>query len=401
MNWLTGPPGRQRVAPPLWVLIAATASGTLALHILVPALPLMAQDLGVSEGAVQQTVTVYVIGLALGQLVYGPLSDRFGRRPILLAALTLYCLGGLAAALAGDIHHLIVARLVQALGGCGGLVLGRAILRDTSDADRAASRLALLNLVVAIGPAVAPVIGGYVALWFGWRVDLASMALLGAFTLAATLVTLPETAASRGLSESMLDRYGRLLRSKRFIGYAVGGACTTTSFYAYLTASPFIFVDQLHRPVQEVGLYYLLVFFGISLGSLLVNLLMRRLPARLLLRGANGLAVLGAAVFFSAAVTDHLGVGVVVSAMLVVSVAAGIASPLAVTGAISVIPSAIGAASGLYGFIQMGFGAICTAIVGLWPGQAALTASSVLLAAMMLGQAALTSATRSGSRSPE
>jgi DHA1 family bicyclomycin/chloramphenicol resistance-like MFS transporter len=388
------------VAPPLWVLIAATASGTLALHILVPALPLMARDLGVSEGAVQQTVTVYVIGLALGQLVYGPLSDRFGRRPVLLAALTLYCLGGLAAALAGDIHYLIVARLVQALGGCGGLVLGRAILRDTSDADRAASRLALLNLVVAIGPAVAPVIGGYVALWFGWRVDLAAMALLGAFTLAATFMTLPETAASRGLVDSMLARYGSLLRNQQFIGYAVGGACTTTSFYAYLTASPFIFVDQLHRPVQEVGLYYLLVFFGISLGSLLVNLLMRRLPARLLLRGANGLAVLGAATFFAAAVTDHLGVGVVVAAMLVVSVAAGVASPLAVTGAISVIPSAIGAASGLYGFIQMGFGALCTAIVGLWPGQAALTASTVLLAAMMLGQAALTSATRSGTRSP-
>ncbi len=280
--------------PPLWVLIAATASGTLALHIVVPALPLIARDLAVSEGAIQQTVTVYAIGLALGQLVYGPLSDRFGRRPVMLVALTLYCLGGLAAALAGDLQQLIVARAVQAFGGCGGLVLGRAVLRDISEARQAASRLALLNLVVAVGPALAPVVGGYIAVWFGWRFDLAAMALLGLLTLGATFLMLPETAASRGLAESVLRRYARLFRSPRFLGYAVGGACTTTSLYAYLTASPFIFVDQMHRPVQEVGLYYLVVFIGVCLGSLLSNLLMRRMTPTRLLRGANALALLGA-----------------------------------------------------------------------------------------------------------
>ena len=392
---------QRAAAPPLWVLIAATASGTLALHIVVPALPLMARSLGVSDGAIQQTVTVYAIGLALGQLVYGPLSDRFGRRPVMIAALALYCLGGLAATFAGTLHQLIIARLVQAFGGCGGLVLGRAVLRDISEPREAASRLALLNLVVAVGPALAPVLGGYIAVWFGWRFDLAAMALLGLLTLAATVLMLPETAASRGMVGGVFARYGRLLRSPRFLGYAAGGACTTTSLYAYLTASPFIFVDQLHRPVHEVGLYYIVIFVGVSLGSLLCTLLLRRLTPRVLLRGANAMGVLAAATFFTATATGHLGVAVVVGAMLVVSCAAGIASPLAVTAAMSMLPNAIGAAAGLYGFVQMGFGALCAAIVGLWPGQAALAASSILLAALVVGQVALTAATRGRVAAPD
>jgi DHA1 family bicyclomycin/chloramphenicol resistance-like MFS transporter len=250
--------------------------------------------------------------------------------------------------------------------------------------------------VVAVGPAIAPVLGGFIAVWFGWRFDLAAMALLGLMTLAATVLMLPETAASRGMADGVLARYGRLLRSPRFLGYAAGGACSTTSMYAYLTASPFIFVDQMHRPVHEVGFYYLTVFVGVVLGSFLCNRLMRHLAPTRLLRGANAVAALGAAVFFAAAASNHLGVPVVVGAMMVVSAAAGIASPLAVTGAMSLLPNAIGAAAGLYGFAQMGFGALCAAVVGLLPGQAALAASSILLVSLVVGQVALTAATRGG-----
>src|SRR5262249_39671315 len=156
-----------------------------------------------------------------------------------------------------------------------------------------------------------------------------------------------------------------------FLGFAAGGACTTTSLYAYLTASPFIFVDQMHRPVQEVGLYYLVVFVGVSLGSFLCNRLLQRVAPARLLRAANAVAALGAATFFAAAASDQLGIAVVVLSMMVVSAAAGIASPIALTGAMSLLPNAIGAAAGLYGFVQMGFGAFCAAIVGLVPGQAA------------------------------
>jgi DHA1 family bicyclomycin/chloramphenicol resistance-like MFS transporter len=194
----------------------------------------------------------------------------------------------------------------------------------------------------------------------------------------------------------MLRGYGRLLRSAGFRNYAIGGACTTTSFYAYITASPFIFVDLLHRPTEEVGLYYLVVFSGISLGSLVANRFVRRVRPARLLRAASAVAILGAAAFFAAAATHHLSVAAVLAAMLVFTVGIGTASPLAHTRAISTFPQAIGTASGLYGALQMGFGALCTLAVGLWPGSAALAAATVLVVSALLGQCALTMATRRG-----
>jgi DHA1 family bicyclomycin/chloramphenicol resistance-like MFS transporter len=198
----------------------------------------------------------------------------------------------------------------------------------------------------------------------------------------------------------MLRAYGRLLGSAGFRNYAIGGACTTTSFYAYITASPFIFVDLLHRPTEEVGLYYLVVFSGISLGSLVANRLVRRVPPPRLLRGASAVAILGAALFFAAAASGHLSVAGVLAAMLVFTVGIGTASPLALTGAISTFPQAIGTASGLYGAVQMGFGALCTLVVSGWPGSGAMPAATVLLVSAVLGQCALTKATRGGFGTP-
>ncbi|MFS2055590.1 MFS transporter, partial [Variovorax sp. CT11-76] len=130
---------------PLWLLALVTFSGTLAMHIFVPALPIAARSLGAGIGEMQMTVSLYIFGLAVGQLVYGPLADRFGRRPVLLAGLSLYTAAGLAAALAPEVHALITARLFQAMGGCAGLVLGRSIVRDTAEPQEATRRLALMN----------------------------------------------------------------------------------------------------------------------------------------------------------------------------------------------------------------------------------------------------------------
>ena len=151
-------PDRPQIAP-LWLLALVTFSGTLGMHIFVPALPFAATDLGASIGEMQLTVSLYILGLAVGQLVYGPLSDRFGRRPTLMVGLVLYTLAGLAAAFAPEVDSLIAARLFQALGGCAGMVLGRAIVRDTSTPEASAQRLALLSLIVSVGPGSAPIIG--------------------------------------------------------------------------------------------------------------------------------------------------------------------------------------------------------------------------------------------------
>ena len=149
-----------RRAVPLWLLGLFTLSGTLGMHIFVPALPAAAKDLHATPAALELTISLYILGLAVGQLVYGPASDRFGRRPTLLVGLSIFTIASVAALFAPDTNTLILARFFQAIGGCSGLVLARAIIRDTSQAHEAARRLALTNLLVTAGPAVAPLIGG-------------------------------------------------------------------------------------------------------------------------------------------------------------------------------------------------------------------------------------------------
>ncbi|MCW3474477.1 multidrug effflux MFS transporter [Rhodovastum sp. RN2-1] len=385
--------------PPLWLIFALVISGTMSMHIFVPALPVAARDLGVSNGAIQLTITLYLVGLAGGQLLYGPLSDRFGRRPVLLGGLLLYAAGGMVAGLAPGLGTLVVARVVQALGGCSGLVLGRAILRDVSSAREAAAKLALLNLFMSVSPAMAPLVGGAIATFLGWRAIFALLAFIGTLTLLTALATLPETHQPQGGGRpaGMLGSYLRLLGSPAFRGLTIAGAGTTTSFYAFLAAAPFIIVDRLHRPAAEIGWYLAAPILGITLGSLIANRLVSRVDPMRLMRAGIVLAAIGAALFFAAEVTGHLTVVTMLASMLVFTVGTGTVSPLALTSAISAVPGMTGAASGLYGFTQMGFGAFCTLLVGLWHENPAQPAALVLLLsslASLLALAAVVSRTR-------
>ncbi|WP_287812988.1 Bcr/CflA family efflux MFS transporter, partial [Pseudomonas sp.] len=274
---------------PLWLLVLITISGTLAMHMFVPALPAAAQALGVDSAAMQRTISVYILGLAFGQLAYGPLSDGLGRRPLLLVGLALYTVAGLCAAFAGDVHTLVLARLVQALGGCAGLALGRAIARDGAGLEDAVRDLALLNLMMMVGPGFAPLIGSLISEHLGWRAIFWVLASLGAITLLCTWRLLPETSTPSGqVSVRALARdYGLLLRSPVFLGFAVGGGCMTTAIYAFIAAAPFIIGTELHRPLSEVGLYLGMLIIGMSVGNALTRRLIRTVSAdRLLLAGA-------------------------------------------------------------------------------------------------------------------
>ncbi len=292
------------------MVVAVTACGTLGMHMIIPALPATAQAFRVSESAIQLTITLYLVGLAVGQLVYGPLSDRFGRRPVLIAGLALFTAAGAVTVLAPSAGALVAARVAQSLGGCAGLVLGRAIVRDSAPPDRAAAQLALLTLVMSMAPAIAPAIGGYATAFAGWRASFAMLAAIGATTTLLAVRFMPETNAGTGLGRSMLMPSLRLLRSRAFRGFAIGGACTTTSFYAFMAASPFIFIDLLHQTEQQVGLYYLVLMLGVATGGLLGNRLAGRMRLSRVLRLANGLAIAGASGFMLADLTGHLTVAV-------------------------------------------------------------------------------------------
>lgn len=380
---------------PLWLLALLTFSGTLAMHVFVPSLPQAAIELGTPPGTMQLTVSLYIAGLAIGQLFYGPLSDRFGRRPVLMAGLALYAVSGFVAALATSSSVLIAARFAQAMGGCSGLVLGRAIVRDLATPMDAAKRLALMNLMVSVGPGAAPIVGSVIASTLGWRAVLWMLGTFGIINLLLTLKLLPETATigAGHDAKSILLHYRHLLRSPRFVGYAVGGGCATTCMFAFIATAPFIFVEQLHRPEHEVGIYLAILISGIALGSVIASRLAGRVALNKLLVYANLVGVVAAVAFLIAALSGALSVPLVVGTMLVFTIGVGIASPMAITLAISVDPDIIGSASGLYGFTQMGVGALCTFLVSFGDNHA-VAAALVLVGAGLVGQTAFLIARR-------
>jgi len=373
---------------PLWLLALVTFSGTLAMHIFVPALPIAAKNLGAGMGAMQMTVSLYIFGLAVGQLLYGPMADRFGRRPVLLFGLGLYSAAGLVAALAPDVHALITARLFQAIGGCAGLVLGRSIVRDTAGPQEATRRLALMNLMVTVGPSIAPLVGGALATALGWRSIFYTLFALGIVGLLFTWRLLPETGTPGArLDASALARnYGQLLHSPAFLGFSIGGGCATTSMYAFIASAPFIFVDQLHRPAHEAGIYLAILVSGVWLGSFLTSHLIQRVRVDRLMIRSNALSVLAAFVLLGGVLSGHLSVALAVGTMFLFTVGAGMASPAALTQAISVNPQVIGSASGLYGSTQMAVGALCTALAGMGHRNPALAAAIVLAGAGIVAQ---------------
>lgn len=372
---------------PLWLLAMITFSGTLAMHVFVPALPPAARDLGASAGSLQMTISVYILGLAFGQLVYGPVSDRYGRRPVLMVGLTIYTLASIAAAFTPSADALIATRLLQALGGCAGLVLGRAIVRDGSGMTDSTRRLATMNLVVIVGPGVAPLIGTALSETLGWRAIFVALAAMGVANLLLTWRVLPETArpgAGRDF-RTVLRGYRRLVSMPVFLGYAIGGSLATTPMYAFISSAPFIFGGELGRPAHEVGTYLALITTGVWLGNLCSSRLIGRVRIARLMTGGSAVGLVGALILLMGALSGHLSVMLVLAGAMLFTLGAGIASAPALAEALSVDPHLAGSASGFYGFIQMTVGALGTFLAGFGT-QPSLASAMVLTGAALCAQ---------------
>ena len=384
---VTAAGGTARAAPALWLLALITLSGTLAMHIFVPALPLVATDLGVGKAGVQLTLSAYIIGLSVAQLVYGPISDQFGRRPALVLGMALFTVASLVALAASSLPLLIATRFVQALGGGAGLVLGRAIVRDMTSGTDAARKQSLMNLMVMVGPGLSPLVGSLLAETTGWRSIFAALSLLGLANLFLIWRRLPETAVLAGRERvGVLARYARLLRMPAFVGYAVGGGFATTALYAFIGAAPFIFVDQLHRPAGEVGAYLMLNIVGVWFGSFTASRLIGRFATRRLMILGNLVSLGSALVLLAAVLGGALSLVTVLAPILALSFGAGLASPMALSEALSVEPAIAGSASGLYGFAQMTIGALCAGLSSIGPDPA-LAVALVLTMAGLVAQA--------------
>ncbi|MGH8347906.1 MAG: multidrug effflux MFS transporter [Pseudomonas sp.] len=346
---------------PLWLLALITFSGTVAMHMFVPALPAAAHDFQVSPGYVQLTLSAYIIGLAIGQLFYGPISDRFGRKKVLLCGVVLFSVGSVGAWTASSIQMLIMARLIQALGGCSGLVLGKAIILDTAKGAKATQRLALLSLIAMIGPGLAPLIGIALVKLDGWRSIFAFLSLFSLSSLILIWRMLPESSPSQGQSaQNVVFNYAALLKSPSFWGFSLGGSLATTSLYAYIAAAPFIFIRDLHTSESEMALFLALNIFGAWIGNICVSRLIFRVTAKRLLRWGVGISFIAVIALCLFSQLGALSKYTLVGLMMIFTFGAGIVSPVAMSEALSVNPQVTGSASGIYGFFQMGVGALAS-----------------------------------------
>ncbi|SCK16477.1 Bcr/CflA family multidrug efflux MFS transporter [Vogesella sp. LIG4] len=264
----------------IWLLGALVAFGPLSIDLYLPALPAIAASLAAPVGLVQFTIGGFLAGFCLGMLLYGPLSDRYGRRPVLLGGIALYLLASLACVLAQSAEQLIALRVLQAVGGGAGSVLGRAMVRDLFALDRAAQVLSLLHLVTMIAPLLAPLLGGWLLLAAGWRALFLALALFGAAILALVALRLPETHPPENRSTQSLGAafraYGRVLGDVPSLGYLLALGLTFGAMFAYITGSPFVYIGYFGVAPQHYGW-----LFGLNIAAVIVlTLLNKRLAQR-------------------------------------------------------------------------------------------------------------------------
>ncbi len=240
----------------LLILGTLSAFGPMAIDFYLPSFPTLALVFGTDVEHVQLSLASYFAGTALGQLIYGPLADRFGRRGPLLAGLVLFTLASLACALAQSLEWLIVARFVQALGGCAGMVISRAVVRDLCDPLTSAKVFSKLMLVMGVAPILAPLGGGLLLQLFGWQSIFLGLVLFSALCLVAVLLWLPETRPQRLPAQPLAGapgRYVMLLRDRLLVGYGLTGGVAMAGMFAYISGSPFVFIDLYGVPAEHYG----------------------------------------------------------------------------------------------------------------------------------------------------
>ncbi len=383
----TEPPARR--VPPIAILVAVSALGPLALQIVMPSMPGLTAAFGTDYATVQLTLSVYMGGLAVSHLIYGPLSDRYGRRPLLLAGLGLFMVGTLVCLLAPTITVLILGRLVQAVGACAGLVLARAIVRDMYDRERSASLIGYITMAFVVAPMLAPAIGGYLDEVLGWRASFALVGVVGAAVLALSLGLLHETNHERqpmpGLA-GMVESYRTLFAVPVFRGYAALTAFITAGFFGFLGGAPYVMVSIMDRPPSEYGLYFMVNASGYMLGNYLAGRLSERLGVDRMIGLGVAVSMLGAVKLLALALAGMVEPIALFAPMTVLAIGNGMALPNGMAGAVSVNPRLAGAASGVSGCLQMGVGALSGMVVGvLVPGAA----SQLPMAAVIFGMTVL------------
>lgn len=385
---MVGAGARPRRVPLAIVLGALVALGPLTIDMYLPSLPTIQRDLATTPALTQLTLAVYFAGLGLGQLVYGPLTDRYGRKPPLYAGLVVYVLASVACALAPDVRVLVGARFVQALGGAAGQVVTRAVVRDRHVGSEAARLLAMLTLVMGVAPIVAPLAGGWVLALASWRAIFAVLAAVGLAVLALMIVTLPETATSRAPRIDLAMLAGSLrgvIRDRSFVANTLAGAFAQAGMFAYISGSPFVFIELFHVSPQRYGWLFGVNAFGLIAASQVNHrLLARRTPARILAVSVKALGVAGLALL-AVTLTEWGGLAPLAVLLFVYVTSIGFIGSNAIALAMESQGARAGVASAVLGAAQFAVAAAASSLVGLRSDGSARAMGAVMAACAAAG----------------
>ncbi len=357
------------------LLAALSAIGPLTTDMYLPSLPDIARQLHASTAQVQLTISAYLIGFAVGQIFYGPVSDRHGRKPVLMAAMALYCVASLACALSTSIEMLIVARAFQALGGSGGIVLTRAIVRDIYAGARAGRELSLIGSVMALAPVLAPIAGGLLQTGFGWRAVFFALVAAGVSGAGIVWLLLPETLNMRAAEPvsiaSMARSYRVVVRHPAYLAYLGITSASYAGLFAWISGAAFVLQNLYGLTAFDFGVAFALGSIGYMTGS--------ALAARFVVKvGLDGVLGIGgcACAIGGLGMVASVALGLTSFLSLVAPVAIylaglGMVLPQGIAGAMTPFPERAGAASSLFGFVQQSAAAVCGAVVGWFLGHSA------------------------------
>lgn len=350
----------------LALLIALTALAPVSLQIFIPSLPAIQASFGTSAGTTQLVLSLSIFANAIATLAYGPLSDRFGRRPVVIAGLVIFVIGSVLSAIAPTIGLLIAARIIQSAGAAAGMVLARAIIRDLYDREQAASAIAYLTMAMVVAPMVAPTIGALLIDHVGWRAIFIAMTALGILMTLLAWRGLMETRATRqaGASSGLLRGAVFLLRQPAFLAYLLQSTFAISTFFAFISGAPYFMIDIAGRSATDYGLLFMIVSGGFMIGNFVTARLGRRVGIDRLIWIGNILALVATCVAATFMAAGHWTPLALFGPMMVTGFANGLSIANAQAGAISINPNLAGTASGLAGFAQMFIAALVSQFVG-------------------------------------
>lgn len=364
------------------ILGMLAAFAPLSIDMYLPALPAMAAALGTDTASAQVTVAAYFLGMAGGQIIYGPVMDRYGRKPPLYFGVGLFVLASLACAAADSLGHMVWLRVLQALGGCAGMVVSRAVVRDVAHLRDPVRLMGRLMLVMGAAPMLAPFLGGLIADVAGWRAIFLFLAAFGALALALVAFVLPETLPPERRRRipftAVLADYGRLLTDSRLLRPALTSGFASGAMFAYIAGSPSVFIEVHHIPTSQFGLWFGLNAGGLILMSQMTGKLAERFTRERLMSCVVAFLLADGVVLF---VASWLGAPflVIIGCIFVFLACMGLVLPLATVLAMQHFASVAGTASAVLGTLQFGIGATSGAILGVWSNGTGMPMASMIL----------------------